>query len=157
MMRALRWSRTDLLMAVLGGLACLLIFPLSVQSIVWMQAWYDLRNPPATASLASAAPLNTDTMRFRMFVTRHRDCEFLRLVGFTGTPKDLQVATTLRREDGTDPVSYPVGTTALSRSWILSPVYGPNFHLWGYYECDSRIVRTQLLDELLTPAQGFGQ
>ena len=136
----------------LGLLTALLIFPLAVQSMNWLQAWYDESNPVVTASIVKAEYVDPQTLRLQFLVVRHRDCEFVRLLGMTGTgPSDMQIATKLHREDGSDPISYPAGITSLSRPWILSPVYGPRLMLWGYYSCDDRMVRTRMIDQVIAP------
>ena len=136
----------------LGGLTALLIFPLTVESMNWLRDWYDENNPVVTAKLVRAEHVDPQTLRLQFLVTRNRDCEFVRLLGMTGSgPSDMQLATMLRREDGSDPASYPAGITALSRTWVLSPVYGPRLMLWGYYDCNDRMVRTRMIDEVIKP------
>lgn len=134
----------------LGLLTALLIFPLAVESTNWLRDWYDDNNPVVVARLAKAEPVGADALRLQFLITRKRDCEFIRLAGMTGGgPSDMQIATTLRREDGAEPTSYPPGITALSRTWILAPVYGPRLMLWAYYDCSDRVVRTKMIDEVI--------
>jgi hypothetical protein len=136
--------------AALGLLTALLIFPLAVQSMHWLQDWYDASNPVVQARLLKAEHVEPDALRLQFVVTRKRDCDFVRLLGMTGNgPSDMQIATTLRREDGADPISYPAGVTTVSRTWLLAPVYGPHLMLWGYYACDDRLVRTKMIDEVV--------
>ena len=138
--------------AALGLLTALLIFPLAVQSTNWLQDWYDESNPVVQAKLLKAEYATPEALRLQFLVTRKRDCEFVRLLGMTGSgPSDMQLATTLRREDGADPISYPAGVTSTSRTWLLAPVYGPHLMIWGYYACDDRLVRTKMIDEVIKP------
>ena len=140
----------NLVTILLGLLTALLIFPLAVQSMHWLQDYYDEKNPVVSAKLVRSELIDKDTLRLQMLVTRNRNCEFIRLLGMTGTgPSDMQLATMLRREDGSDPVSYPAGTTVISRTWIMSPIYGPRLMLWGYYSCGDRLVRTPMIDQVL--------
>jgi hypothetical protein len=134
----------------LGLLTALLIFPLAVESTNWLKDWYDDNNPVVTAKLVKAEPIDEHSLRLQFMVTRKRDCNFVRLFGMTGRgPNDMQAATVLRREDGSEPNSYPTGVTALSRNWVLAPVYGPRLMLWAYYDCSDRVVRTKMIDEVI--------
>jgi hypothetical protein len=145
-----RWG--DALSIFLGGLTALIIFPITVESVNWVRAWYDQQNPVVTAKLLKAERINPQTLRLQFVITRNRDCEFIRLLGMTGHgPHDMQLATMLRREDGSDPASYPTGVTAVSNPWLLSPVYGPRLMLWGDYDCDDRLVRNKIVDEVVAP------
>lgn len=135
---------------VFGLLTALLVFPVAVESTNWLRDWYDDSNPVVTAKLLKAEPIEGNGLRMQFLVTRKRDCEFIKLMGMTGGgPSDMQIATTLRREDGEDPVSYPTGVSAVSRNWILSPVYGPRLMLWAFYDCSDRVVRTKMIDEVI--------
>lgn len=139
----------NLFSLIVGGLIALILAPLVVQSTKMVQEWYDSANPPATAHLVYAERFG-DTLKFQLEVTRHRECAFIRLMGFTGAPgKTLQVATTLRREDGEEPQSYPAGVTATSRVWILAPVYGSRVVIYAYYDCGVETVRTRLVEATL--------
>lgn len=140
----------NLLTMALGLLTALLVFPIAVESTAWLRDWYDDNNPVVVAKLARAEPIDAHQLRLQFLITRKRDCEFIRLVGMTGGgPSAMQLATTLRREDGVEPSSYPTGVTALSRTWILAPVYGPRLMLWAYYDCSDRVVRTKMIDEVI--------
>jgi hypothetical protein len=137
---------------ILGMLTALILFPVITSSVHWIQDWYDEQNPVVTAKLVRAEHVDPQTLRLQFLVTRNRDCEFIRLLGMTGNGlHDMQLATSVRREDGSDPISYPPGLTAVSRPWLLSPVFGPRLMLWGYYDCDDRVVRTRMLDEVIAP------
>lgn len=136
----------------LGLLTALLVFPIAVESTNWLKDWYDDNNPVVVARLVKAEPIGDDALRLQFMVTRKRDCEFIRLMAMTGGgPSDMQIATTLRREDGIEPNSYPTGVTALSRNWVLSPVFGPRLMLWAFYDCSDRVVRTKMIDEVIRP------
>lgn len=136
----------------LGMLTALIMFPVITSSVHWLQDWYDESNPVVTAKLIRAEHVDKQTLRLQFLLTRNRDCDFVRLMGMTGnTLADMQLATSVRREDGSDPISYPSGVTAISRTWLLSPVYGPRLMLWGWYDCDDRMVRTKMIDEVIAP------
>jgi hypothetical protein len=138
------------LLFVTGALAFAVAAPIIMFSFASLLALYDAAFPVAEARLAKVERIDPETIRLQLYVTRKRDCETLRVVGFTGLSRtDMQAATTMRREDGADPISYPVGVTVLSRPWLLSPVVGPHLWIYGYYECDSRIVKQRLIDEVL--------
>jgi hypothetical protein len=32
---------------------------------------------------------------------------------------------------------------------MMSPVYGPHIWVYGYYDCDDRVVKQRLIDEVL--------
>jgi hypothetical protein len=134
----------------LGLLTALLIFPLAVESTNWLRNWYDDNNPVITAKLLRAEKIDQDALQLQFLITRHRDCDFIRLMGMTGNgPSDMQVATTLRREDGSEPVSYPSGVTVVSQPWRIAPIYGPRLMLWAYYDCSDRVVRSKMIDEVI--------
>ena len=136
----------------LGLLTALLIFPIAVESTNWLKAWYDDSNPVVSARILKAEMIDEDSLRLQFVITRRRDCEFIRLLGMTGSgPTDMQLATSLKREDGADPISYPTGVTAVSQPWVLSPVYGPRLMMWAYYDCSDRVVRTKMIDEVIKP------
>jgi hypothetical protein len=61
----------------------------------------------------------------------------------------MAAATIMQREDGLAPISYPVGVTVLSRPWMMSPIYGVHIWIYGYYQCDSRVVKQRIIDERL--------
>jgi len=151
MMRAVKampW--TNILLVAVGALVAIIAAPLVLFSISTLTLWYDEANPVADARLAMVERVDPETIRIQLYVTRKRECETLRVVGFTGPNRNaMEAATTMRREDGADPISYPVGVTVLSRKWLLSPVYGPHLWIYGYYECDDRIVKQRLIDEVL--------
>jgi hypothetical protein len=136
----------------LGAISMLVLAPIVLESWNWLQEWYDKANPPATASLVSHEMANPTTLRLRFLVRRSaRECEFVRLNGYTGADtRQMQIATTLRREDGLDPASYPAGVTVTSQPWVLSPVYGTRILLVGHYDCSGRLVRARLIDEDLS-------
>jgi hypothetical protein len=140
---------SDAALALLGAASMLVAAPIVIESWNWLQDWYDQANPPATASLVSHEIIPPNTLRMRFLVRRsERECEFVRLNGYTGNNLlTMNPATTLRREDGNDPASYPSGVTVESRPWILAPVYGPRLLIVGHYDCTGRMVRTRLIDQ----------
>lgn len=149
MMAVTRRRISDVVWMSLGAFSMLVAAPIVIESWNWLQDWYDQSNPPATAALVSAELVEPTTLRMRFMVRRgNRQCEFVKLNGFTGHAiGQMQVATTLRREDGLDPASYPSGVTVESQPWILAPVYGPRLLIVGHYDCSGRVVRTRLIDE----------
>lgn len=151
MMQFVRSSWPSFFAAFIGAMLSLLASPLVVQ--VW-QRFNDVRdasNPPATATVVDAVYTDARTLQMRFSVQRALDCDFLRLTGFTGRSLlDMQPAT-VRRADGEDPVSFPVGLTVLSNWWYVAPVTGPLVRLYAYYDCDGRLVRTLLIDTEVKP------
>jgi hypothetical protein len=149
-MQTVRNRLSDFFWLMAGALCMLIIAPIAIESWAWLRAWDAAKNPPVVASLLDASMISNDTMRVRLTLTRHEDCDFVRLVGFTGPAAGpLQLATMLRREDGAAPISYPMGVPIISQPWVISPVYGPRLMLLGYYDCDERLVRTKLVDEVV--------
>lgn len=141
----------DIATVFLGGLTALVLFPLTVESMYWLRGWYDEHNPVATARLTMVERVDKETLRMQFMVTRHRECDVVRMVAFTGQDEQtMQGATTMRREDSETPISYPVGMTVLSQPWILRPVYGQHLWVYGYYDCHERIVKTPLI-KTVTP------
>ena len=151
MITAVRRSLSDVAWMAFGALCMLIAAPLVIQSWQWMHEWYDRVNPPAKAALMSHEYLDATTLRLRFAVTRgSRECEFVRLQGYTGaTLGQMQLATTMRREDGQDPATYPSGSTVRSQPWLLAPVYGKQLLIVGHYDCTGRLVRSRLIDEVL--------
>ena len=79
-------------------------------------------------------------------VTRHRDCQIVRVLGYTGSSfAAMQPAESLEREDSRAPQSYPVGISVISRPWILRGIYGKKMAVSAYYDCDDRIIKAPLL------------
>lgn len=130
---------------VIGVVVGVLAVPIVLESSQALRAWYDRANPPATADLIEATQVDS-SLRFRLRVARHRDCEIVRLAGYSGSG-DLAPAEVLRREDGSQPESYPAGNVVISRPWVLMPWLGPRLVLYGYYDCSGVIVRTKLIDQ----------
>jgi hypothetical protein len=143
---------TNIVMASVGALLVVIVGPLVMLSASIWQDWFDAANPVAVAKVAAVEKPNPDTLRMQFWVTRERECETLKMIGFTG-PDDahMQGATVLRREDNLPPISYPVGVTVLSQHWILSPVYGKKLWVYGYYECGDRVVKQRIIDEVVAP------
>jgi hypothetical protein len=141
---------TNIVIAAIGASLVVILGPLVMLSAGIWQAWFDEAHPVASAEVASIERIDQQTIRLQLLVTRNRDCETLKMVGLTGPDAaHMQGATVLRREDNLPPLSYPVGVTILSRPWILSPVYGPRLWLYGYYDCDDRVVKQRLVDEVI--------
>jgi hypothetical protein len=133
-----------------GALVAMIAAPLLLYSAGTLLDWYDAANPIATVRVASLERVEPDAVRLRMFVTRQRDCDTLRMVATTGTTlSDMQLATRVQREDGQPPLSYPIGVTLHSPPWLISPVYGPRLMFWGYYDCGQRVVKQLLVDTVI--------
>jgi len=145
--RAFPWANVMLFLG--GALLVAVTAPIIAFSFASLLALYDEAFPVAEAKLAKAEIVD-DKLRFQLFVTRRRDCETLKIEGFSGPHRlAMAAATIMKREDGLAPISYPVGVTVLSRPWMMSPVYGPHIWIYGYYDCDDRVVKQRLIDERL--------
>ncbi|MBK7186941.1 MAG: hypothetical protein IPH85_13675 [Ignavibacteria bacterium] len=135
--------------AFIGSLMALVMIPLLF--ILWQQIYeiYDDHNPPVVINLAAHEMASADNRHMRFQVTRHDDCDFLKMQGYSGkSPLQMQPSA-VRRADGEPPIDYPLGITVLSSTWALYPVHGPEIRLQGYYACGSRIVRPVLLETRL--------
>lgn len=134
-------------LALLTGLIlAVLLAPLVLATADWYAQWDETNNPPATLAWNTVERLDVDTLRMQLLVTRHRDCQMVRVLGYTGqTLQAMQPSETLEREDGRRPQSYPVGITVISRPWILRGIYGRKVAVSAYYDCDDRIVKAPLL------------
>lgn len=143
----------DAVWMVMGAVSMLLAAPIAIETWNWLQGWYDEAYPPARAELLSSEMVNPATLRLRFLVHRSsRECEFVKLNGYTGQAiTHMQIATTMRREDGQDPASYPSAGTYASRPWLLSPVYGSRLLIVGHYDCSGRTVRSRLIDQDIAP------
>jgi hypothetical protein len=142
---------TNILMASIGALLVVVIGPLVMLSASIWQDWFDRANPVAVAEVALAEHVDSNTLRLQLYVTRQRECETMKMVGFTGPDEfHMQGASVLKREDNLPPISYPVGVRVLSRHWLLSPVYGDNLWLYAYYECNKRIVKQRIVDTVIS-------
>lgn len=151
MMQFVRSSWSSFFAAFVGAALSLLVAPLVTQAWHHINDMRDANNPPARATVAEAVYTDDRTLQMRFSVQRALDCDFLRLTGFTGKSLlDMQPAT-VRRADGEDPVSFPVGLTVLSNWWYVAPVTGPLVRLYAYYDCDGRLVRTLLIDTEVRP------
>lgn len=141
---------TNILLVVAGAALVVIVGPLVMLSAGLWQDWWDRANPVAIASVAHVERPDPTTLRLQLWVTRKRDCEALKMVGLTGeSPETMLGATTMRREDNAQPLSYPAGVRILSQPWLLSPVYGHHLQIYGYYDCDGRIVKQRIVDEVL--------
>lgn len=151
MMQFIRSNWSSFFAAFVGAVLSLLASPLVMQVWQHVNDVSDASHPPARATVADAVYADERTLQMRFFVQRARDCDFLRLTGFSGRSLlDMQPAT-VRRADGEDPVSFPVGLTVLSNWWYVAPVAGPLVRLYAYYDCDGRLVRTLLIDTEVRP------
>ena len=133
--------------ALLLGFSIAIVFaPLVLATADWYAAWSAEHNPPATLQWNSVERIDTDTLRMTLLVTRHRDCQMVRALGYTGkTLQAMQPAESLDREDGRSPQSYPVGISVISRPWTLRGIYGTKVAVSAYYDCDDRIIKAPLL------------
>lgn len=133
--------------ALLLGFAIAIVFaPLVLATADWYSQWSAENNPPATLQWNSVERMNQDEVRMTLRVTRHRDCEFVRILGYTGpTLQSMQPADPLEREDGRAPQSYPVGIAVVSRPWILRGIYGGKMAVSAYYDCDDSVIKAPLL------------
>ena len=120
--------------------------PLVLATADWYAEWSAEHNPPATLQWNSVERIDTDTLRLTLLVTRHRDCQMVRVLGYTGKSlQAMQSAESLEREDGRPPQSYPVGITVISRPWLLRGIYGGKVAVSAYYDCDDAVIKAPLL------------
>lgn len=133
--------------ALLAGFAIAIVFaPLVLATADWYAAWNAEHNPPATLAWSSVERVTQDELRLTMLITRHRDCQFVRVLGYTGaTLQSMQPAESLEREDSRAPQSYPVGISVISRPWILRGIYGNKVAVSAYYDCDDTVVKAPIL------------
>jgi hypothetical protein len=141
---AVPWLNISLV--AIGATIAAIVAPLVMFSVASLTALYDQAFPVAEARLAEATHVD-EGLRLRLYVTRFRDCETLKVEGFSGNLDAMVSATMMRREDGEAPISYPVGVTVLSRPWIMSPIFGPHIWIYGYYGCGGRVVKQRLIDQ----------
>lgn len=135
------------LLALLAGMVLAVgSVPVLMMVADWYADWHTRTNPPATLAWHSIERLDVDTARVTLMVTRHEDCQMVRLSGYTGTSTNsMHPVESIEREDGRPPQSYPVGITVVSRPWILLGVRGVKIALSAYYDCRDRIVKAPLL------------
>ena len=133
--------------ALLLGFSIAIVFaPLVLATADWYAAWSAGHNPPATLQWNSVERIDTDTLRLTLLVTRHRDCQMVRVLGYTGKSlQAMQSAESLEREDGRPPQSYPVGITVISRPWLLRGIYGGKVAVSAYYDCDNTVIKAPIL------------
>ena len=133
--------------AMLFGFAIAIVFaPIVLATADWYRQWSAEHNPPATLQWNSVERIDADTLRLTMLVTRHRDCQMVRVLGYTGKSlQAMQPADSLEREDGRAPQSYPVGITVISRPLLLSGSYGSKVAVSAYYDCDDAVIKAPLL------------
>lgn len=132
--------------ATFGFVLAVLLAPLVLATADWYAEWSAEHNPPATLQWNSVERIDTDTLRLTLLITRHRDCDFVRILGYTGaTLQSMQPAESLEREDSRAPQSYPVGISVISRPWILRGIYGGKVAVSAYYDCDDTVVKAPIL------------
>jgi hypothetical protein len=133
--------------AMLTGFVVAVLFaPLVLATADWYAAWNAEHNPVATLQWNSVERIEQDELRLTMLITRHRDCQFVRILGYTGaTLQSMQPAEALEREDGRPPQSYPVGISVISRPWILRGIYGSKVAVSAYYDCDDSVIKAPIL------------
>ncbi len=133
--------------AMLLGFAIAIVFaPLVLATADWYATWNAEHNPPATLAWNSVERVAQDELRLTLRVTRHRDCDFARILGYTGaTLQSMQPAEALEREDSRAPQSYPVGISVIGRPWILRGIYGKKMAVSAYYDCDDAVIKAPLL------------
>ena len=83
--------------ALLLGFSIAIVFaPIVLATADWYRQWSAEHNPPATLQWNSVERIDTDTLRLTMRITRHRDCDFVRILGYTGaTLQSMQPAESL--------------------------------------------------------------
>ncbi len=133
--------------ALLAGFGIAIVFaPIVLATADWYAQWNAEHNPPATLAWNSVERLAQDELRLTLRVTRHRDCDFARILGYTGaTLQTMHPAEALEREDSRAPQSYPVGISVVSRPWILRGIYGKKMAVSAYYDCDDTVIKAPLL------------
>ena len=133
--------------AMLTGFVVAVLFaPLVLATADWYAAWNAEHNPVATMQWDSVERVAQDELRLTMRITRYRDCDFVRILGYTGaTLQSMQPAESLEREDSRAPQSYPVGISVISRPWILRGIYGGKVAVSSYYDCDDTVVKAPIL------------
>jgi hypothetical protein len=120
-----------------------------------MMAWSNMTEilnevrPPVVTALYRAEKIDANTVQVQMYITRKQDCDFVRATAFTGQNTTDMRAATARRADGSDPISYPVGITVLSHPWHITPINGPLVQMYGYYDCNDRLVKVRLVNEVI--------
>ncbi|MBP8100967.1 MAG: hypothetical protein KAY54_03700 [Burkholderiaceae bacterium] len=131
---------------VFGFMLAVLLAPLVLATADWYREWSRERNPPATLQWHTVERIDEDALRMTLLVTRHQDCQMVRVLGYTGANlQTMQPAEDLYREDGRPPQSYPVGITVISRPWILRGIYGRMVAISAYYDCDDTVIKAPLL------------
>ena len=133
--------------ALLAGFLVAIVFaPVVLATADWYARWDEENNPPATLQWNTVERIDQDSLRLTLLVTRHRDCQIVRVLGYTGTSfAAMHPATSFEREDGRLLQSYPVGIAIISRPWILRGIYGDKVAVSAYYDCDDRILKAPLL------------
>ncbi len=129
-----------------GFVVAVVFAPLVLATADWYSQWNAEHNPPANLQWNSVERIDADTLRMTLLVTRHRDCQMIRALGYTGkTLQAMQPAEALEREDGKAPQSYPVGISVISRPWILRGIYGSKVAVSAYYDCEDTVIKAPIL------------
>lgn len=133
--------------ALLAGFVVAIVFaPVVLATADWYARWDEEHNPPASLHWNSVERVDQESLRMTLRVTRHRDCQIVRVLGYTGSSfAAMQPAESMEREDSRAPQSYPVGISVISRPWILRGIYGDKVAVSAYYDCDDRIIKAPLL------------
>lgn len=131
---------------VVGFAIAIVLAPIVLATADWYAQWDAENNPPATLQWNTVERIEEDALRMTLLVTRHKDCQMVRVLGYTGDSlQAMQPAETLQREDGRTPQSYPVGITVISRPWVMRGLYGRIMAVSAYYDCADAIVKAPLL------------
>lgn len=138
------WTTATALMT--GFFLAVLFAPIILATADWYSQWEEENNPPATLQWHSLTRLDPDSLLLTFLVTRHKDCQSVRVLGYTGpTLGAMHPVDSLERRDGKKQESYPVGISVVSKPWILRGIYGEKIAISAYYDCKDRIVRAPLL------------
>lgn len=141
------WGPGSALAAFFGAAFSLILAPAVFLGVEQLRRNWDAANPPVEMELLWVRPVAQGAINMQFRVTRKEDCDFVRMVGFTGPDSsDMRPAMEVRRLDGADPISYPLGISVRSNIWHLSPVYGKKLVLRAYYDCEGRVFRSKIID-----------
>lgn len=141
------WGPGSALAAFFGAAFSLILAPAVFLGVEQLRRNWDAANPPVEMDILWVRTVATGAIQVQFKVTRKEDCEFVRLIGFTGPDaKNMVPALEMRKVDGSDPISYPMGISVKSPIWHLSPVYGKKLILRGYYDCEGRVFRSKVID-----------
>ena len=135
-----------LLALVVGMILAVGSVPVMLSAADWYRDWRDENNPPATLEWNTVERLDAGVLRVTLKVTRHDDCQIVRVLGYSGRSLfAMEPADSMEREDGRRPQSYPVGITVISKPWIVEGAFGSKIAVSVYYDCGNRVVKAPLL------------